>query len=174
MHIYKDKFTDDELFTDTYPMEEINGVVYKVKGKMTSENLDFDDAKIGANASADGCEDGIGADPSSVSGVDIIIRSRLNEFPLDKKGYMAHIKEYMKKVKTRLEEEESKEVEIFQANVAKFVKSVIGEFKEYQLYCGESFKPDGMLCLLKWESIDGGGETPYVYFFKHGLLQEKV
>jgi len=30
-------------------------------------------------------------------------------------------------------------------------------------------QPDGMLALMKWEE-----ETPYVYFFKHGLDEEKV
>ena len=34
---------------------------------------------------------------------------------------------------------------------------------------GESMQPDGMLALMKWEE-----ETPYVYFFKHGLDEEKV
>jgi len=38
-------------------------------------------------------------------------------------------------------------------------------------------KPDGMLALLRWED-EGEGEkktqTPYMYFFKHGLDEEKV
>lgn len=29
--------------------------------------------------------------------------------------------------------------------------------------------PEGMLALMKWD-----GETPYMYFFKHGLDEEKV
>ena len=38
----------------------------------------------------------------------------------------------------------------------------------WHLFAGESMRPDGMLVLMKWE-----GETPYVYFFKHGLDEEK-
>ena len=34
---------------------------------------------------------------------------------------------------------------------------------------GESLQPDGMLALMKWDE-----ETPYIYFFKHGLDEEKV
>jgi len=34
---------------------------------------------------------------------------------------------------------------------------------------GESMQPDGMLALMKWDE-----ETPYMYFFKHGLDEEKV
>ena len=37
------------------------------------------------------------------------------------------------------------------------------------VYSGESMKPEGMLALMKWEE-----ETPFVYFFKHGLIAEKV
>lgn len=36
-------------------------------------------------------------------------------------------------------------------------------------FVGESMAPDGMLALMKWEE-----ETPYMYFFKHGLDEEKV
>ena len=34
---------------------------------------------------------------------------------------------------------------------------------------GESMQPDGMLALMNWDE-----ETPYMYFFKHGLDEEKV
>jgi len=34
---------------------------------------------------------------------------------------------------------------------------------------GESMQPEGMLALMKWED-----DTPYIYFFKHGLDEEKV
>jgi len=173
MRVYKDKFSGDEMFTDTYPMELLDGVVYKLKGKLTSEKVDIDDALIGANASAEGGDESAGVDPSSVSGVDIVLSNRLVEFGLKKKEYMQHIKEYMKNVKARLEEDESKEVDLFMSNVQKFVKDVIGNFKDYQLYCGESNHHEGMLGLLKWEEVDGA-EVPFMYFFKHGLEEEKL
>ena len=34
---------------------------------------------------------------------------------------------------------------------------------------GEKMDADAMIVLVKWD-----GETPYVYFFKHGLDAEKV
>lgn len=34
---------------------------------------------------------------------------------------------------------------------------------------GESSNPDGMIVLVKYD-----GETPYLYFFKDGLIEEKV
>ena len=36
---------------------------------------------------------------------------------------------------------------------------------------GESCSPDGMHALLKYGE---DGMTPYMYFFKHGLAEEKV
>lgn len=49
--------TDDEMFTDTYPMEDIDDAFYMVKGKsvvISSDDIQLD----GANPSAeDGAED---------------------------------------------------------------------------------------------------------------------
>lgn len=168
MIIYKDVFTQDELFSDAHPIELINGVVYKVKGKLRTETFDIDDKAIGGNASAEGAGDE-GVDSASKQGVDIVLSSRLVEFTLDKKSYMAHIKDYMKEVKSKLEADNSPDKDIFQKNVQEFIKDVLGNFKEYQLFCGETMKPEGMLALMKWEE-----ETPYMYFFKHGLDAEKV
>ena len=40
------------------------------------------------------------------------------------------------RVKERLEKEKPGEVEVFTTNAQTFVKEVLGEFKEYQLFCG--------------------------------------
>lgn len=168
MIIYKDLFTQDELFSDAHPIELINNVVYKVKGKLRTETFDIDEKAIGGNASAEGAGDE-GVDTTSKQGVDIVMSSRLVEFTLNKKDYMAHIKDYMKQVKTRLEEDNSPDKEIFQKNVQEFIKDVLANYKDYQLFCGESMKPEGMLALMKWDE-----ETPYMYFFKQGLEAEKV
>ena len=39
---------------------------------------------------------------------------------------------------------------------------------------GEKMDAEGMVPLIRWETPDGGEETPYMYFFKHGMLAEKV
>lgn len=168
MIIYKDVFTQDELFSDAHPVELINGVVYKVKGKLRTETFDIDEKAIGGNASAEGGGDE-GVESASKQGVDIVMASRLVEFTLNKKDYMAHIKDYMKEVKTKLEADNSPDKDTFQKNVQEFIKDVLANFKDYQLFCGETMKPEGMLALMKWDE-----ETPYMYFFKHGLEAEKV
>jgi len=75
----------------------------------------------------------------------------------------------MKSVKDKLQETKPADSELFQKNVQPFIKEVLNDFKEYQLFCGESMGPEGMLALMKWD-----GETPYMFFFKHGLDEEKV
>lgn len=167
MIIYKDAFTEDELFSDTFPIQLVNNIVYKVKGKLRTDTYDIDESAIGGNASAEVADEG--SEAAQKQGVDIVMNSRLVEYTLNKKDYMTHIKGYMKQVKERLEKEKPEEVEVFQTNAQTFVKEVLGDFKEYQMFCGESMKPDGMLALMKWDE-----ETPYMYFFKHGLLEEKV
>lgn len=168
MIIYKDAFTQDELFSDASPVELLNGVVYKVKGKLRTDTFDIDEKAIGGNASAEGGGDE-GADAAQKQGVDIVMNSRLVEYTMNKKDYMTHIKDYMKEVKTKLETDNSPDKDLFQKNVQEFIKDVLGNFKDYQFFCGENMKPEGMLALMKWEE-----ETPYMYFFKHGLDAEKV
>jgi len=168
MIIYKDLFSQDELFSDANPVELLNGVVYKVKGKLRTDTFDIDEKAIGGNASAEGGGDE-GADAASKQGVDIVMNGRLVEYTMNKKDYMTHIKDYMKEVKTRLEADNSPDKDLFLKNVQEFVKDVLANFKDYQFFCGETMKPEGMLALMKWDE-----ETPYMYFFKHGLDAEKV
>lgn len=168
MIIYKDAFSEDELFSDAHPIELINGIVYKVKGKMRTDTFAINDAAIGGNASAEAAgEEGV--DVTSRQDIDIVMNSRLIEYAMNKKDYSTYIKDYMKAVKGKLEADNSPDKDMFMKNVQEFLKEVLGNFKEYKLYCGETMKPEGMLALLKWEE-----ETPYMYFFKHGLDAEKV
>jgi len=171
MLIFKDKFGNahDELLTDTMKIERIHeGVIIKVKGKMTTEKTTVDDSMFGGNASAEGV-DAEGCEDAGQSGIDVVLAHRLMAYDLKKKDYMTHIKEYIGKVKAAIEEECPEKLETFVKESQKFVKGVIGEFKEWDFFCGESMDPEGMLVLVKWEGTD-----PYLYYFAHGLDEEKV
>jgi len=168
MKIFKCLISGDEICSDTFPMELIDGVVYKVKGKMKTETTDIDDSVFGGNASAEGGGDE-GADASSVSGIDVVLNHKLQPSPMKKKAYMEYIKGYMKEIKERLAKDNPDEVEVFQKNVQEFVKKVLKTYDDWEPYVGESYNADGMVPLVNWD-----GETPYVYFFKHGLEEEKV
>jgi len=175
MIIYKDKISGDEMLTDIYNIVPLfDGAIYRVKGKLTTETTDIDDSAIGGNASAEGGGDE-GGDASSVSGVNIVIANRLVQTSMNKKSYMAYIKEYMKTIKDKLQEDSPDELDSFQKGCSAFVKDMMKDFKEWEFFNGESMNAEGMCALLKWETLEGDSEeAPYMYFFKHGLDAEKV
>lgn len=48
---------------------------------------------------------------------------------------------------------------------------VVGNFKDYQFYIGESMAPEGMVVLLNYRE---DGVTPYCVFWKDGLKEVKL
>ena len=168
MKIYTDIISGDELCADTFPMELEDGCVYKVKGKLRTDTIDIDESAIGGNASAEGGDEG-GADAASVSGIDVVLNHKLQSCPMSKKDYKEYIKGYMKKIKEKVAESNPDGVKAFEQGMAKFIKKVLGNFDDYEMYMGESYNCDAMVALLNWD-----GETPYFYFFKEGLVEEKV
>jgi hypothetical protein len=51
------------------------------------------------------------------------------------------------------------------------IKKIIGNFKDYEFYTGESMNPDGMIVLLNYRE---DGVTPFITVWKHGLVEMKV
>lgn len=176
MKIYKDLISSDEVLSDAFPFDVIaDGTVYKVKAKLTTETTTVDDALIGGNASAEGVDAGEAADGSSQSGINVVLIHRLTEFGYkDKKQFQNALKAYMKKVKEILVEKGTSDEELkkFQDGITAYAKSTImPNFKEYQFFFGENSALRGFDCmpiLVEWD-----GETPYLYYFKHGLEEEK-
>jgi len=171
MRIYKDIFTGDEMFSDTYKMKLVDDVIYEVTGKHVSRKAG-EVILDGANASAEE------ADESTVegvaSGVDIVLNHRLVEtFAFgDKKGYTAYLKDYMKKLVEKLQEKSPDQVDVFKTNMSKVMKELLGRFKEFQFFTGESMDCDGMVGILEYREIEGDS-VPVFMFFKHGLEEEK-
>merc|ERR1711871_1250915 len=82
----------------TFTVDEDGGPILKGEMKMVSidTNIDVD---IGANASADGQDDGEGADAGEViKALDVVHYQQLQDCPLDKKGFQAVFKGYMKQI----------------------------------------------------------------------------
>merc|ERR1712158_187111 len=98
----------------------------------------------GANASAEGEDGDAGADPSSTSGVDIVLNHRLTESGFgSKKDYTV------------------------------YMKDVLGRFKDLQFFVGESMDNDAMIMIMDYKDYQGE-ERPFLIAFKHGLEEEKV
>jgi hypothetical protein len=57
------------------------------------------------------------------------------------------------------------------ANRQSYAKKVVGSFKDWEFFTGESMNPDGMIVLLNYRD---DGVTPYVVVWKHGLSEMKV
>ncbi|XP_017279410.1 translationally-controlled tumor protein homolog [Kryptolebias marmoratus] len=169
MIIYKCLISNDEMFSDTFKVKESeSGIFYEVEGQTVIRKELFSDDLISANASAEEASEA--SESSTVSGVDIILNHHLCETPFDKKQYMAYIKEYVKAIKAKLQETNPGRVESFMADVQPEVKKVIANIKNYQFFTGESMNPEGMVGLLDYRE---DGITPFMLFFKDGLLVEK-
>ncbi|XP_039601205.1 translationally-controlled tumor protein homolog [Polypterus senegalus] len=169
MIIYKDVISGDEMFSDIYKIKETaGGLCYEVEGKVVCRTENIDDALIGGNASAEIQDEGVEA--SSVSGVDIVLNHKLQETSFTKESYKQYIKEYMKRVKCRLEECAPDRVKPFMSGAAEQVKKILGNFKNYQFFTGETMNPDAMVGLLDYRE---DGITPFMMFFKDGLEIEK-
>merc|ERR1712059_53798 len=172
MKIYKDVFSGDELFSDTYPMKLVSDCIYEVYGKYESRVLG--DVQLeGSNASAEEADEG--TEEAAESGIDLVLNHRLAETGFAKKNdYMAYLKDYMKNVVKYLEEHNrSNEVDTFKKNINTVMKSLLGKFSDLQFFQGESMNPQAMVCLVEYREIDGT-ESPVLMFFKHGLEEEKV
>lgn len=49
----------------------------------------------------------------------------------------------MKAIKAKLQAENPERVEVFEKKAAEFAKKIVGNFKDYDFYTGESGDPEG-------------------------------
>merc|ERR1712071_348054 len=132
MIIYKDIFTGDEMFSDSYPMKVVDGVMYEFTGKYIS--VKHGDIQLdGANPSAeDAAEE---SDVAVESGCDIVMAHRLAEsFAFgDKKSYTQYLKDYVKWIQAKLVESDPNfNLDEFKSGMNKVMKELIGRFKDLQ------------------------------------------
>jgi hypothetical protein len=166
MIVYTDVFSDDEFLSDAHAITEVAGnTMFRVIGKMITVT---DDCDIGLDL-----EDEDDAPPEARTVLNLVESFHLQETQYDKKSFMGYIKALMKKILTHLEGKDE-EIAVFKAGIQPFVKEVIGSFKEWQFFTGESFDPDASMALCRWETIPETGESaPVLYYFKHALRANK-
>jgi len=169
MIIFKDIISGDEIISDSFDMIEKDGIVYEVDCAMITEGAVHVDT--GANASAEEAEEGV--EDTEVKVNNVVNSFRLQSTQFDKKSYLSHLKTYMKKVKEAMVANGASEDEVaaFQTGAAAYAKKIVGSFKDYDFYVGESMDPDGMVVLMNYRE---DGVTPYVTVWKHGLKEMKV
>ncbi|KAI8136981.1 translationally controlled tumor protein [Fennellomyces sp. T-0311] len=167
MLLYNDIISGDEMFSDAYPIKLVDDIAYEVDCQMIT--ISEGEVDIGANPSAEGGDEGVESTSQTVNNV--VHSFRLTETSFDKKSYMSYIKGYMKALKAKLQESNPERIPVFEAKAAALVKKILGNFKDYEFFVGESMDPEGMVGLLNYRE---DGVTPYFTFFKDGLKEQKL
>lgn len=171
MIIYKDVFSNDEMASDTYKCKIIDDVILEIECKIiTCKPGAIDEALLGANASAEGGDEG-GADDDAITGADVVLAHRLSATGFDKKGWTVYIKDFMKRTLKHLEEKNPERAAVFKSGAQAAVKKILGNFKDWEMFTGESMDPEGSLAYMNYRE---DGITPYLWIFIDGLDQEKV
>jgi len=165
MLLYEDILSGDELFSDAFPVKEVDNIVYEVDCQMivVKAGADID---IGANPSAEDQEEALEDGAAQVNNV--IHSFRLQSTSFDKKSYLTYLKAYMKAVKEKLD---PANVAAFEKGAAAYAKKIVANFKDFEFYTGESMNPDGMVALLNYRE---DGVTPYFTFWKDGAKKVKL
>ncbi|KAF9334998.1 Ribosome associating protein [Podila minutissima] len=174
MLIYQDIITGDELFSDAFDVKEVDGS-YQIDCAMiqVKQGADVD---IGANASAEEAGEDLEDGVEIVNNV--VYSFRLQSTSFDKKGFTVYVKGYLKALKAHVAaqaEKDGKDVEAatkaFESEITPEVKKILGSFKDYEFYVGESMNPDGGLLFLNYRE---DGVTPFFTVFKAAVKTMKV
>ncbi|RPD67170.1 translationally controlled tumor-associated [Lentinus tigrinus ALCF2SS1-7] len=168
MLLYSDIISGDEMFSDAFPIKEIDDIAYEVDCQLITVKAGAD-VDIGANPSAEEGEEALEEGATQVNNV--VYSFRLQSTSFDKKSYLTYLKGYMKSVKAKLQESKPDRVEAFEKGAQAFAKKIIGNFKDYEFYTGESMDADGMVALLNYRE---DGVTPFFTFWKDGLKEVKL
>ncbi|KAI0723299.1 translationally controlled tumor-associated [Earliella scabrosa] len=168
MLLYSDVISGDEMFSDAFPIKEVDDVVFEVDCSMITVKPGAD-VDIGANPSAEEAEESLEEGATQVNNV--VYSFRLQQTSFDKKSYLTYLKGYMKAVKQHLQETKPDRVDAFEKGAQGFAKKLIANFKDYEFYTGENMNPDGMVALLNYRE---DGVTPFFTFWKDGLKEIKL
>jgi len=165
MFLYEDILSGDELFSDAFPVKEVDDIVYEVDCQLiiVKPGADID---IGANPSAEDQEEAL--EDGAVQVNNVVHSFRLQSTTFDKKSYLTYLKAYMKAVKDKVD---PTRVEAFEKKAAAYAKKIVANFKDFEFYTGGSMNPDGMVALLNYRA---DGVTPYFTFWKDGSKQVKL
>jgi len=167
MKIFKDVFTKDEMMSDALPFKEVFGVAYEVETKNLTKSLNGS-YNIGANPSTEEGEEAY--DESSVTVNNLVDNHHLVQTQYNKESYVVHIKAYVKKLLDLINKTNPSRAVAFQRGARDFVATILSRFDEFEFYTGEQIDSTGMVP-LKFYSPDG--MTPYFYFWKDGMEEQK-
>ena len=130
MRVWKDIISGDEMLSDSFPITTLyDDAALEAKARFVTKK-ENEDCGIAANTE-EGEEEPAAADDKTITVIDIVDVLRLQEITLDKKGFMAYIKGYLKAVKEKLEASgKGARVEAFQKGATALVKELVSKWDE--------------------------------------------
>ena len=174
MKVFQDVFTNDEVMSDIFPFTlDYDDVIMKVKSTYKNkEAVGNVDIGCGNAFGGAGEEEGGAEDSGSEKVIDVAYNANLVSTSFSKPEFMTFIKNYLKNLKTYLEENgKADRVATFQAGAQNFIKAILPKFDELEFYLGTSENLEGGLIISFWEDETAAG--PVFYFFKDGLKEVK-
>ena len=130
MRVWKDIISGDEMLSDSFPITTLyDDAALEAKARFVTKK-ENEDCGIAANTE-EGEEEPAAVDDKTITVIDIVDVLRLQEITLDKKGFMAYIKGYLKAVKEKLEASgKGARVEAFQKGATALVKELVSKWDE--------------------------------------------
>uniref|UniRef100_A0A0D9RT34 TCTP domain-containing protein n=1 Tax=Chlorocebus sabaeus TaxID=60711 RepID=A0A0D9RT34_CHLSB len=127
---FQDLISHNEMFSDIYKIWEItNGLCLEVEQKMVSKTTgNTDDSLIGRDSSSESIEGEVTAS-TIITSVDIVTNHHLGS-NFTKEVYQKYIKDYMKSIKEKLEEQRPERVKPFITGMEQ-IKHIFANFKNY-------------------------------------------
>jgi len=179
MILYKDVFTNFDVFTDVYKVELVDDLYYRISGKFIWQDTSIDDSLIGANKSAE--EEDAGMDDSKILVADIISNNRLEIAPsiVSKTDYKKAISEYAKKLIKHVNDQDKERATFLKENLqAKFVMPMLKNFKNLKIYAAPEDEFDLVGGLIHFEQeCEEGSEAAdikcHIAVLKDSVYEEK-
>jgi hypothetical protein len=170
MKVFEDVFTGDELMTEGFAFTlDYEDAIMKVNsGYTTKDNVTVD---VGCGNAFGGGEEETGDDANEEKVNNIQYNQGLTETQFSKGDFMTYMKDFLKKLKAHLEENNKDRVDGFMKGAQTFVKFVVSKFEDFTFYTGRSEKMDGSIAFSFWENEEAAG--PVFYFFKDALREVK-
>ena len=162
MKTFKDVFSSDELFSDTYKMKLVDNVMYEVIGKYETRK----EGKVDLEGHFGFCS----GYEATTSGIDIVLNQKLIKTGFEeKKHFSKYLMFYREKVLKYLEENDRKdEIDEFKSNINKVMKELLVKYRKFEFFVGPSKDYSAMIVMCEYKNVDGE-ERPVLMFFKHGL-----
>ncbi|KAB8265340.1 Translationally-controlled tumor protein [Aspergillus pseudonomiae] len=159
MSLFIDVISGDHLFSDDFPIKEVDDIVYEVDCKFIEVER-ARDVDIDANPSAEEEDD-------TIAKVNNVVHAfSLQGITFDKKTYRDYISRYIQRIKNHLEETDPDRAEAFERGAWQYGNKILSHFSSFDFYTGPSFHADGMVALLNYRE---DGDTPFFTFWKDGL-----